>query len=64
MYDLAAYYFLFADAFGWTPSEVDDQPVLFIEAMLEIFQVRAEERQHKGPPMLAATGQLQHRRMR
>lgn len=39
--DEAAYYFLFADSFGWTPSTVDDLPVLYAEAMLTIFAERA-----------------------
>jgi len=46
--DEAMYYFAFADAFGWTPSTVDDLPVLYVEAMLEIFAARAELREDRS----------------
>jgi hypothetical protein len=57
--DEALYYFLFADTFGWTPEQVDDQSTLRIERMLTIFEVRAEVAAARRPAI--APGQVRPR---
>ena len=50
--DEALRYFYFADQFGWTPTQVDAEPILIIDRLLVAARLKGEveaERQQGAP---------------
>jgi hypothetical protein len=41
-------YFIFADRFGWTPAEVDEQPAALLDWLMAISVIQSEVEQEKN----------------
>jgi hypothetical protein len=47
-WEKAAGYWFFADRFGWTPAQVDDQPAVILDRLREVTILVEEMRQEEA----------------